>query len=394
VARKGHLLYISLMVVVFPLLALLLAASPAASARSPKSLAQIARQADAARAGDRLNEAIELYREGIRLRASWGEGWWELGSLLYDQDRFPEAQAAFRRFVAITPKPGPAYAFLGLCEYETKEYDRALQHFRAWARSGWAGTPELIDVAVFHFALLLTREGRFVEPLYLLSIEARKNSSPALVEAMGLASLRMANLPEEYPPERREMVWLAGKSAFYASLDPDDFERVDEYARNLLVHYDQEPNVHYFRGTIFNFEHQRADAAAQFRRELQISPQHIPAMLELAKIDLAAAQISEASLLAKRAVELEPKNAEGRHVLGQALFASDQFQSSARELEAAKRLAPDGALIRFHLARAYTALGREKEAQQELAAVKLLEKKEQVLAPPAERLRQSPEVPK
>ena len=37
-----------------------------------------------------------------------------------------------------------------------------------------------------------------------------------LIEAIGLASLRMAFLPENYPPERREAVWLAGTAAFTA----------------------------------------------------------------------------------------------------------------------------------------------------------------------------------
>jgi len=383
------------MAAVFPLLVVLLSVAPAAATQ--QSFAQIAQEAETARAADRVNDAIHLYKEGVRLRPSWNEGWWWLGGLLYDEDRFPEAQAAFQRFIAIAPKPGPAYAFLGLCEYETKDYDHALQHFRAWARTGWAGTPDLINVAVFHFALLLTRDSRFVEAMFLLVNEAGKlRGSPPLIEAMGLASLRMASLPEDYSPERREMVWLAGKAAFYSSLTlpAGEATRSDEYAGRLLLHYGQEPNVHYFLGTLFRFQDKDPEAAEEFRRELQKSPQHVPAMVELARIDLHDSQLPEAVSLATHAAEIEPKNAEAHHVLGEVFFATKKFQDCARELETAKQLAPDSATIRFHLARTYRKLGRSKEAEQEMAAFTSLQGKEGVLAPPKEKLRRQPVLPR
>lgn len=376
------------MVVVFPLLALLLAATPRATAEPTKSFEQIARLADAARIADQLQRAIDLYGEGVRLRPVWSEGWWELGSLFYDQDRFPEAEASFRRFVATSAKPGPAYAFLGLCEYETKQYDRSLQHFRMWAGKGWGGTPELTDVSVFHFALLLTREGRFVEALYLLATEVqRRGRSPALAEAMGLASLRMKNLPEDYPPGQREMVWLAGNSALYAALPPNDFERADEYAHRLLVHYEHAPNVHYYLGTLLGFEGKKSEAEKEFRHELEVSPQHVAALLELARMDMDEDRLGEAVEFAKRAVELDPKNPDSHHVLGRVLLATNQLQESAKELEIAKQLAPDGATIRSHLAMVYYRLGRKDAAKAEQAAFTVLKAKEGVFVPPSQKMK-------
>jgi predicted Zn-dependent protease len=275
-----------------------------------------------------------------------------------------------------------------LCEYETEQYDRSLQHFRMWAGKGWAGTPELIDVAIFHFALLLTREGRFVESLYLLATEVqRRGRAPALAEAMGLASLRMKNLPEGYAPEQREMVWLAGNSSLYAALPPNDFDRADEYAHRLRLHYDTAPNVHYFLGTLESFEGKKTEAEKEFRRELQISPLHAAAMLELSRIDLDASKLDEAESLAKRAVELEPNNADAHHMLGRAWLAIDHIQESAKELETAKRLAPDSATIRSHLAMAYYKLDRKAEAKAEMAAFTALKAKEGVFVPPAEKMK-------
>ena len=380
-------MYIFGMVVAIPLLAVVLAASNVSSAGNPRiSLEQIAQQAEAARTADRANDAIKLYSEGVGLRPSWSEGWWELGSLYYDQDRFAEAGASFRRFIATARKPDPAYAFLGLCEYETKDYDRSLQHFRMWAGKGWGGTSELIDVSLFHFALLLTRQGKFIESLYLLSTEVqRRGRSPALAEAMGLASLRMKNLPEEYPAEEREMVWLAGNSAVFAAMQPNDFARADEYAHRLLIHYGETPNVHYYAGTLLGFEGKKDEAEKQFRRELELSQQNVAALLELAGMDLEEDRVAESVEFAKRAVELESKNPDAHHVLGRVFLAMDQPQESAKELELAKQLAPDGATIRSHLAMAYYRLGRKNEAKAEMDAFTALKAKEEIFVPPSEK---------
>jgi tetratricopeptide (TPR) repeat protein len=368
------------MVMVVPFLALFLIASPAPQHTSQKSFEEIARQAEMARTADRVPDAIKLYSDGVRLRPSWSDGWWSLGSLLYDQDRFPEAQVALRRFIAIAPKPGPAYAFLALCEYESREYQPALEHFQMWGRKGSPGNGELIDVAGFHWALLLTWQGRFPEALYLLVAKAQKlGRSPALVEAMGLASLHMRNLPEDYPPQRRELVWLAGEAAFYSAVN--DQYREAEFANKLLIHYDQEPNVHYFRGTLFGFHKEFAEAAREYQRELQVSPQHVQAMVELALAQIDDFKPAEAIPLAERALALDPNNSRAQYALGRALLETDRFQDSADHLEIAKRLSPDSAPIRFALAKAYRALGRTKEAERESTAFLSLRAKE-VIAPP------------
>lgn len=108
------------------------------------SFESVAKQAEEARTANRLSEAVKLYSKGVRLRPSWSEGWWSLASVLYEQDRFAEAQVTFNRFVKLTPRPGPAYAFLALCEYEGKEFESALRHFEMWSKNRAPGTDALI----------------------------------------------------------------------------------------------------------------------------------------------------------------------------------------------------------------------------------------------------------
>lgn len=372
---------------------LLIAFSMAASAATvPARFETIAKQADSARLQDRVPEAIRLYHEGTHLRSSWADGWWYLGSLLYDQDRFSEAATAFEHLLDSTSHRGPVYAFLGLCDYETGKYDDALAQFRAWARAGWAGTPEFRNVAVFHYALLLTREGRFVESLYLLSTEAKlAGDLPALAEAMGLASLRMRNLPENYPSEKRESVWLAGKAALFAALSPADFERADEFAARLESRYGAQPEVHSFRGSLYGLEGKKTEAEREFREELKNSPNHLPSLIALAEIDLDNAEVAEAGVLARQAVSVDPNHAEAHHLLGRVLLANGDWPASASELEKAKQLAPDSPIVRSHLAMVYSKLGRTQEAKAESAAFLALKKKEDIMAPSKEKLGKSRE---
>jgi tetratricopeptide (TPR) repeat protein len=217
----------------------------------------------------------------------------------------------------------------------------------------------------------------------MLSTEAAKlGSTPALTEAMGLASLRIAKLPEEYPPPQREMVWLTGEAAAHAALSPPDFAQADEYAKRLLVHHADQPNVHYFVGTLFTFENKSEEAARDFREELRVSPQHIPAMLALVAIDLDNNRLPEAESFAEQTTALEPANAEAHHALGRVLLASGKLDQSIHELETAKTLAPHSAPIRSHLAIAYGRTGRTREAQAEASAFSSLSKTEGVLVPP------------
>ena len=354
---------------------------PVKTAASP--IEGIAKQAEVAKSSNHLSEAVKLYTEGVRIHPTWSEGWWSLASVLYEQDRFAEAQAAFKHFAKLVPNSGPAYAFLALCEYETKDYELSLRHFEAWSKSGAPGTDALIDVAGYHWALLLTWNGQFQQALYLLAAKAKKlGGSPDLAEAMGLASLRMRSLPIDYPQQQRELVWLAGEAALCASLN--ETGRSEEYAKRLGERYPQIANVHYFLGTLLQFQRKFAEAAKEYEEELKISPQSVPAMTELAMMRLRTFEPKAALDLATRAAELDPKNARARYALGKSLLDLERPKESIPELVAAKQLAPRSALVRAALANAYRLTGQAEAAKREAAVFLELKDKEEVLGPAPE----------
>jgi len=363
----------------FPVLALLSLAAQAAPSpllQSPpeQSFDQIMQQAESARAANRVSEAIVLYRQAVQLRPSWSDGWMWLGDLLYEQDRFPEAQDSFAHFLAITPAPGPAWAMKALCEFEMRDYSHSLEDFETWMHGGNQGNEALTDVAEFHMALLLTRERYFDRALSLLTERAhRSGETPLLVEAMGLASLQMPNLPGDYPPGLREQVWLAGKAMFY--LSKQEFERAQTYSHRLQVDYGQQPQVHYINGLLLKAQSKSDQASQEFQTELQISPRNSQAMLELATIDIDKGKLQEAMSLSQQAVQIDSANPETHRVLARALQAGGQTKASAQELESAGKLAPENAAIHFQLATAYQRLGRKQDAQREMSTYLAMKKK-------------------
>jgi tetratricopeptide (TPR) repeat protein len=368
------------------LLASFLLQHSSSAANTDNKFQTIASEADKARESERLNDALNLYSEGVKLRPTWVDGWWWLGSILYEQDRFAEALIPFEKFVALSPNGAPALAFLALCEYETGDYEKSLKHFRMWSRDGSPGNDALLDVAGYRWALLLTRNGQFNQALFILAAKAQKlGPSPNLTEAMGLASLRLSVLPQECPPEKREAVWLAGSAAAYSALS--EYPWANDYTQRLLAHHGNEANVHYFRGTLFTFQKDWDSAAGEYEKELEISPTNAPALVELAVARLEGFQPGESLAPARQAVALDPGSARGHYILGRALQETGSWSESVPELEEARALAPDSARVRYLLFTVYKHLGRAEDAKRELKAFQALKDKEEVLAPLDEKLK-------
>lgn len=306
------------------------------------------------------------------------EALWSQATLLYDQERFPEAQPVFERFIAASTQPAPAFALLALCEYENRRYDRAIVHFRDWAKHGSPGTRPLIAAAMFHWALLLTREGQFEQAQNLLEGGVKGGEEgPALVEALGLASLAIKHLPEDYPPDRRGLIYQTGKVAVQSALR--HLPQAELESAKLLSQYGHEPGVHYFLGTLCLRDHKEDQAAAEFRKELEISGSHVPALLQLSIYHLGKSEPSIAVPLAERAVGLAPGSFAARHTLGQALLELKRFPESITELERARTLAPGNPYVRLALSKAYAGVGRQADSSRERAVFAELKEKEHLL---------------
>jgi tetratricopeptide (TPR) repeat protein len=332
---------------------------------------RVVKLADEARLSERLDEAISLYGQALKIKPKWPEGWWYVGAIFYQKDVYPQARDAFQNLVALEPQRGPAWAMLGLCQFQTGELERAAAALERSRSLGVNDHSELASVVRYHTALLYIRF-EFFENAYevLTEFTGVGNESAKIIEAFGLALLRMPLLPKEIPPPQREKILLAGRAGF--SMAARRMEPARTAFDMLLAQYPNDPNVHYPFG-VYMLAQDSDLAMKEFKRELEISPLHYPAMVQMAFEYLKRDQYDDALPLAEKAVQLAPKLYAARNVLGRVLLEVGQIERAVKELEEGVRLAPSSPEMHFALARAYTRAGKKEEAAREREIFKKLQ---------------------
>jgi superkiller protein 3 len=185
----------------------------------------------------------------------------------------------------------------------------------------------------------------------------------------------MPLLPSEIPPDRREMVRLAGSAvcALATVRGPD----ADKAIKELLAAYPKEPGVHFLAGA-YLLKQQPDEGIAEMKRELEISPDHAMARTRLADEYLKAEKMDEALSLAREAVVLDPASSPAHLTLGEILVKTGDLQNGIHEMEAARNLTPWVSRIYWDLSKGYIAAGRPADgarAAAELERLKSSEKK-------------------
>jgi tetratricopeptide (TPR) repeat protein len=333
---------------------------PARSAPDAATFEDLSKKAIEAHAAKKLDEAVEHYEKALKLRPDWSDGRFAQGTVLYDLDRYEEAKAAFRRVTAEQPKSAAAWAFKGLCEFKLKDYENAFNDIQKGRTLGLGENSELQAVASYHAALLMIRSEQY-EIAYevLKDFALRDRDSPGVIEAFGLDVLRMPYLPSEAPPEKREMILMAGRAGFQRAQGPRS-PSTRRLFEALVQRYPELPNVRYAWGAYLILDDPQA-GLAEFERVLRMDPYSTPAMLQIAFQRIKVGEYTEALPYAEKAAEIAPHNFACRNALGRALLELGETDRAIRELETGARLAPDSPQMFFHLAKAYQRAGRTED---------------------------------
>jgi tetratricopeptide (TPR) repeat protein len=346
------------------------------SPHTTDTFVSLSSRAAEARDADRLDEAVSLYKKALALRPKWAEGWWSVGMIEYDRNNYRSAAAAFRQFLPLAPNDtdGTALVMLGLCEFELKQDQLALEHLEKGKELGLANNEQLRLVLLYHDGLLLLRAGRYRAAQVSLSALCRKQmQGDEGLQALGLAVLRVApkGAPPKDSPEAR-IVQRVGHAACLAGLKQFDGAR-QEFAA-LVQEYPEYPNIHYAFGRFFVDRDEIPAAIDQFKTEIKNRPDDVNSRLEIAaaeyKLD------SEAGLpYAEEAVKLNPRQPFGHYLLGLLYLDTDNFQKALPELELAEQAFPKDPKIFMALGSAYARAGKRQQAAQARAKFERLNKK-------------------
>src|SRR5271165_266571 len=307
------------------------------SAAPGSSFQTYAQSAAAARDAGRFDDALRDYQAALKIDPSWQEGWWNLGTLLYERDHYAEAIPAFQQLAELAPHASPAWIFLGFCQFETKDYSHALENLKEGQRLGGIDDPEIARVARYHLALLLIHDGQFDDPDSTLgSFAITGQNSPQIKFAMGLQLLRVPLFPEEVDPSRDALVQEAGEIATLMARE----ERAATLAafQAAIKKYPDAPYLHYAYGELLSVRGDVDDAIAEFRKETQNSSKSAVAYIAMAYAELSVQDTSEALQAAQEAVRLAPYSQKAHEVLALCFRDAGAMSDWDREWDAAQKL--------------------------------------------------------
>jgi len=346
-------------VLVLPVLVLLFSVALPAAARQQQtvqaSFVDLEKSATAAREAGKVEDAVRDYQRAVEIRSDWEEGWWYLGTLHYDADRFAQAIPALEKVVQLDPANGPAWNFLGLCEFEVRDYEKSLHHLQKGQKLVPAddpqNDPEISRVAKYHLALLLNRNGEFEKASAMLA-SAFGDQPPAEAKlALGLAMLRAPVFPQEVDPSQDALVQAVGETA--SLLARGDSARAIDSFRTLLEKYPTVPYLHYGFGIALASATRNDEALLQQQEEVKISPQSALPHIEISSLELRARRPRSALRASEVAVQLAPNSPAAHHALAQSLQALGRKENAAAEIRISKALAPEKPVRETRIAQMY-----------------------------------------
>lgn len=327
---------------------------------------------------DQVPEAIRLYTRATALKPSWSEGWWHLGTLFFDAGRFNDAREAFAHFVSVEHKqPGPGFAMLGLVEFQLKDYPKALAALEHGKQLGLGTDQAFINSVLFYDGILNNLLGQPEIALQRLTLaaneiaaahpEAPKDAVFAdhkLLDAFGVAALRIPKLPSDLGEAQVPVVRQAGRAQAFIALQ--DYVAAEPEFKQMLALYPNEPGVHYMYG-VYLLKENPSLAVDEFRREIEISPNHAVARIQLALEFLRTADYDQSMKYIKEAVELAPQNFVAHVAYGRLWLALGKTDRAVQELRTAVKLAPGSPHAHLALSRALYKAGLKQEAAREQA---------------------------
>jgi tetratricopeptide (TPR) repeat protein len=330
----------------------------------PSGFTALAAQANQARESDRLDEAVALYRKALALRPAWAEGWWYLGTLLYDQDDYTGAASALRKAVELSPQSGNAVAMLGLSEAKLDRDRDALQHLEKGRTLGVGGDESLRRVMLYTQGTLLLAGGEFSKAQEALDLLAREGADrEELLDALGesVLGIRPQDLASDSASDSatREIVRRAGRAEHVAA-GGDVHAAMAEYGR-LAAGAPKFHNVQFAYGRFLLANHFDDQAVEAFRREIENSPQHLLARLGIAGV-MVETHPAAGLPYAEQAVQLAPGLAEAHYLLGMLLLGTGSVEKAIAELETAEHKDPADPRVYFALGRAYAMAHRMGDA--------------------------------
>lgn len=324
-------------------------------------------------------EAESAWRAVLKADPSFAEAYANLALLDARQERYKEAVPLYRKALALNPAMPGLRLNLGLALFKGQELKQAILEFQPLLKAQAAGSPErqrlivLIGMAYYGLA-----EHASAVP-YLK--EAARNDAQSLPLRLALAhSCLWSKQYQCVLDTYHEILILNAESAEADMLAGEAFDELKDDVgatqmfRDAVKANPKEPNVHFGLGYLLWVHKQYAEAAREFKAELENDPKHAQSMVYLADADIQTNQVGDAVPLLEAAIEIDPSLALAHLDLGIVASQTGRNEEALRELTIAERMTPDDVNVHWRLARLYRTLGNKDQAKAEFDKASTLTK--------------------
>ena len=146
------------------------------------------------------------------------------------------------------------------------------------------------------------------------------------------------------------------------ALDRGDYDAAVGLLKQILAQRPDEALPHFELGYAYSELKRNAEAAAEYRRALELNPSLVAAHLNLGLVLLASDPAAAVESF-RRAAALAPTEPRPRYLAGQALERAGKLQDAIEEYNSGLSIAPRDQPLKFALARALLAAGRTADAE-------------------------------
>ncbi len=316
-----------------------------------------------------LDGALDAFRTALELQPDYAGAYYNIGNALLGNRQFDAAVASYRKALAINPDYAEVHCSLGVALKELGQMDEAVACFRRALKFD----PNLAEAHInlgnaqkefgqLEMAVESYRNAIEIKPNL---VEAHTNLGIAL-QGLGLVEDAMASYRQalEIKPDYAE----AHNSLGNAQQVLGQLEgAVASYQRALEIKPDF-AEAHCNLGLALQNLGQLEGAVASYRRALEIKPDFAGAHCNLGLALQNLGQLEGAVASYQRALEIKPDFAEAHCNLGLALQNLGQLEGAVASYQRALEIKPDFAEAHFNLGLLLLSLGRYVEAWPEFEA--------------------------
>jgi tetratricopeptide (TPR) repeat protein len=341
-------------------------ATPRAAAA--QTLAQINNEFNQAMKVGDLHAAAALIKRGLSIDPNWKDGLWKAGLVFYQEKQFESARGYLDRLAQLTPKRGPAWALLGMCEFQLGDFQAAATHIDRGDRLGIPTESGLRLSALLDDAIAQDNLGNFGTALDLLDKIVKRipletqEERQRIIAVYGYAAVQK---PVNASLSPQQAALLHGVGAAWYAKTCGDRALAGALIQNLLQEHPKEPMLHYAYGIMLTDWQDYAAAKKEFQAELAVNPGSLVARLALSYLALGTSETTQALPYAREAVKMSPDTYLPHFILGRLLVRTGQLKEGCQQLEIASKLSPSNSEIVYILATTYRRLGRTKDAEGE-----------------------------